>query len=104
MPKCRNVDITLLLAYQQSDVAKMFHMCHPTFTKRWSESVSKGRRWPHRPLKKLDDKIANLLRIITAPDYDDDDDDLMETLGKLVLEWGRPFQPPVTVRVPDSTA
>ncbi len=99
MPKNRNVDITPWLAYPQTSVAKMFDMAPPTFAKRWSEGTNEERRWPHRPLKKLDARIATLLRIISASVVDDDDDATMEGLGKLILEWGLLFQPPVTIRV-----
>lgn len=92
------VDITHLFAYPQSDVAEMLDMKQTTFSHRWKEVVIDGRRWPHRILSKNDSQITNLLRSIDAADADDDGRS-METLGNLIVQWHRSFQPPVKIRV-----
>jgi hypothetical protein len=65
----RTLDVTPFLNTLQTEVAAQLGIPVSTLSKRWKEA-SKGRKWPHRHVLKIDEQIRALLSEVSDEDVE----------------------------------
>jgi hypothetical protein len=65
----RSLDVTPFLNTLQTDAAAQLSIPVSTLSKRWKEA-SKGRKWPHRHVVKIDEQINALLLAVSDEDVE----------------------------------